>query len=187
LKIGDFGLLRSRDSTKRLKEGDGNYISPELLSSDSPEDIDDKADIYSLGVTFYEMVTNFKVDHVVWQQIRDGDLVLSRMSDDLAKLLQKMLSLVPTVRPSASEILHLDRIRKAATAYKITLPSNSSEYSDHLSTDIPIDDSVNSGNSTNSDASGEGEHFVNKENLPTSPLRPAVLPQEMAVVKRKLF
>jgi len=197
LKIGDFGLLRHRKSTKRLKEGDGNYISPELLNSDSPRDINDTADIYSLGVTLYEMATNFTVDRVVWQQIRDGELVLDNMSNDLSSLLVKMLSQDPVKRPSASEILRTcDRLRRVAASLKIALPSESNELLSSLETTTEETPNSNSGSANELEDDGEirdnSDEYevihINKENLPVSPSRFSIVqPTEMANIKRKLF
>jgi serine/threonine protein kinase len=110
------------------------------------------------------MATDFKVDHVVYEQIRHGDLELTHMSDELAKLLRKMLSADPAKRPSAMEILRGDRIRRAAASHKIQMPSDSAENLPVR--ELTIEDSGNSGNTT-SDETGETEQlFVNKENVP---------------------
>src|SRR5205823_9198418 len=63
VKIADFGLARlvGADSTsQRLTQsrevmGTPHYMAPEQV--EKPQDVDHRADIYSLGVVFYEMLT----------------------------------------------------------------------------------------------------------------------------------
>lgn len=69
IKVADFGIARfSRDGTKTMTEdaiGSVHYISPEQARG---EITDDKADIYSMGVVMYEMLTGqlpFQSDNAV--------------------------------------------------------------------------------------------------------------------------
>lgn len=69
IKVTDFGIARfSRTETKTLTEnaiGSVHYISPEQAKG---EFTDEKADIYSLGVVFYEMLSGevpFEADSAV--------------------------------------------------------------------------------------------------------------------------
>lgn len=69
IKVTDFGIARfSRDDTKTMSEeaiGSVHYISPEQARG---EITDDKADIYSVGVVMYEMLTGqlpFQSDNAV--------------------------------------------------------------------------------------------------------------------------
>jgi serine/threonine-protein kinase len=69
IKAADFGIARfSRDGTKTMTEdaiGSVHYISPEQARG---ELTDDKADIYSMGVVMYEMLTGqlpFQSDNAV--------------------------------------------------------------------------------------------------------------------------
>jgi len=69
IKVTDFGIARfSRTETKTLTEnaiGSVHYISPEQAKG---EFTDEKADIYSLGVVFYEMLAGevpFEADSAV--------------------------------------------------------------------------------------------------------------------------
>ena len=58
-KLTDFGLVRSlSDNTltqTNMLCGTPEYMSPEQI--DSPDSIDSRSDVYSLGVTFYECLT----------------------------------------------------------------------------------------------------------------------------------
>ncbi len=69
VKVTDFGIARfSRSETRTMSEsaiGSVHYISPEQARGDIT---DDKADIYSVGVVMYEMVTGqlpFQSDNTV--------------------------------------------------------------------------------------------------------------------------
>ncbi|MCE9632121.1 MAG: serine/threonine protein kinase [Planctomycetia bacterium] len=64
-KVIDFGVARSTDSDLALTSmktdtgqliGTVQYMSPEQFGPD-PDDLDDRADVYSLGVVFYELMS----------------------------------------------------------------------------------------------------------------------------------
>lgn len=59
VKIADFGIARLLDGGKHPSAGQvagtPGYMAPE--QSSSPAEVDNRADIYSLGVVFYEMLT----------------------------------------------------------------------------------------------------------------------------------
>jgi hypothetical protein len=59
VKIADFGVARMLGAETQLAEesaaGTPGYMAPEQTTS--PERVDSRADIYSLGVVFYEMLT----------------------------------------------------------------------------------------------------------------------------------
>lgn len=62
VKIADFGIAKilGRDAKSALTEerqvvGTPNYMAPEQM--EKPQTVDHRADIYSLGVVFYEMLT----------------------------------------------------------------------------------------------------------------------------------
>ena len=83
IKVTDFGIARfSRTETKTLTEnaiGSVHYISPEQAKG---EFTDERADIYSLGVVFYEMLVGrvpFEADSAV-------SVALMQVNDEPAKL-----------------------------------------------------------------------------------------------------
>lgn len=64
-KLSDLGLMKSLNDPKdisTIKEGDSRYMAKELLDDISPEKIRSsqidltKADIYSLGISIYQMI-----------------------------------------------------------------------------------------------------------------------------------
>ncbi len=89
IKVTDFGIARfSRTETRTLTEnaiGSVHYISPEQAKG---ELTDERADIYSLGVVFYEMLTGtvpFEADSAVsvaLMQVRDDAKRLPDINPD---------------------------------------------------------------------------------------------------------
>ncbi|MDE6123702.1 MAG: PASTA domain-containing protein, partial [Eubacterium sp.] len=90
IKVTDFGIARfSRTETRTLTEnaiGSVHYISPEQAKG---ELTDERADIYSLGVVFYEMLTGtvpFEADSAVsvaLMQVRDDAKRLTDINPDI--------------------------------------------------------------------------------------------------------
>ncbi len=84
-KIMDFGIAKILDdkelTSTGVKMGTVYYMSPEIINAD--KDVDSRTDIYSLGITLYEMLTGkvpFNVttqsDFKVMCEIMNGNIVL---------------------------------------------------------------------------------------------------------------
>ncbi len=59
VKVADFGLVKmlgAGDHPEEHPVGTPSYMAPEQIAS--PDQVDNRADIYSLGVVFYEMLTD---------------------------------------------------------------------------------------------------------------------------------
>lgn len=90
IKVTDFGIARfSRTETKTLTEnaiGSVHYISPEQAKG---EFTDERADIYSLGIVFYEMLVGkvpFEADSAVsvaLMQVNDEPVRLTDINPDI--------------------------------------------------------------------------------------------------------
>lgn len=98
LKIADFGLSRAAQIRNGdVEEGDSRYLAKEVLNLDSKVDLT-KADIFSLGMTAYEMLTLELLPNngEQWLHMREtGIKVESRMdltgySDGLLRVVEKM-------------------------------------------------------------------------------------------------
>jgi len=106
LKITDFGQAYKIGSKEKPEEGDGRYMAPELL-----KDIySTAADIFSLGMTLYELCTPGLVVPVQgerWAALRQGkiDFRTWRYSDGLKGLIREMLTPDYHERPSAAKLL----------------------------------------------------------------------------------
>ncbi len=131
VKLLDFGLARAPNLT-RLTEtgmivGSINYLAPEQISE---RQYTPASDVYSLGVTFYELVTLVKpflgdtaVD--VIRQILEKRPLPTRsfrpdLPPDLDLLIASMLEKQPASRPETSAVAsELERIRERAEAATI--------------------------------------------------------------------
>lgn len=73
LKLGDFNLTRKKNKfDDDYFEGDSTYMAPEILEATKIKDLNEKCDIFSLGLTIIEIL--FKVElpqnGILWRQIR---------------------------------------------------------------------------------------------------------------------
>lgn len=123
LKITDFGvasrLPREQPSAgpPRLIEGSLPYLSPEQTGRTNRA-IDSRADLYSLGVTFYQMLTGrlpFEAhDPVEWIHCHvarpppSPREVVPEVPETLARLVLKLLSKMPEDRYQSARGLRLD-------------------------------------------------------------------------------
>jgi serine/threonine protein kinase len=110
VKIADFGLALLAAGTTRLTStgmfmGTPGYLSPEQCLS---EDVDQRTDIYSLGVTLYEMltgVTPLKADsplallrQIIDVEPRDVGELRPEVPESLRLILRKMMAKKPDER-----------------------------------------------------------------------------------------
>jgi serine/threonine-protein kinase len=104
-KLADFGLARHMEdedpiyAQKKVIFGTPHYMSPEQIAG---ADLDSRSDIYSLGVTFYEMVAGHNpftapTTREVLQKVKSGavpPLCVAEpgVSADVSLVIQKMMS-----------------------------------------------------------------------------------------------
>lgn len=111
LKLTDFGISKIMGTSNGFSEGDKVYMAPELLD----EQFSSAADIFSVGITLYEVVTGYDLpgEGSSWRKLRQGCIEFpddAVISDDLQGLICDMMNPDPTKRPSASQILGHPRI-----------------------------------------------------------------------------
>ena len=107
-KIIDFGLARDEDNPTgetqdQLFAGTLYYMSPEQLAK--PNNVDHRSDIYSLGVTLYEMLTGERpfhgAPHMVMRKIELTDPTSPRRMDDrIPKDLESVCKMAMAKDPS---------------------------------------------------------------------------------------
>eukprot|EP00011_Vannellida_sp_DIVA3-517-6-12_P001146 CAMPEP_0114604188 /NCGR_PEP_ID=MMETSP0168-20121206/418_1 /TAXON_ID=95228 ORGANISM="Vannella sp., Strain DIVA3 517/6/12" /NCGR_SAMPLE_ID=MMETSP0168 /ASSEMBLY_ACC=CAM_ASM_000044 /LENGTH=562 /DNA_ID=CAMNT_0001815015 /DNA_START=55 /DNA_END=1740 /DNA_ORIENTATION=+ len=117
LKIADFGLIVSIEEAsgrKDVEEGDSRFLAPELL--DDEAHLSASVDIFSLGVTMFQLATLIKVANTEerFTQLRTGNLEelmgLECYSAELKETIKSMMSASATCRPTADNLLANERI-----------------------------------------------------------------------------
>jgi serine/threonine-protein kinase len=104
-KLADFGLARHMEdedtlyAQKKVIFGTPHYMSPEQIAG---ADLDSRSDIYSLGVTFYEMVAGHSpftapTTREVLQKVKSGavpppHVAEPAVSEDVSLVIRKMMS-----------------------------------------------------------------------------------------------
>ena len=127
VKVTDFGIARVMSKSNTLTKealGSVHYISPEQAKGGR---VDNRSDIYSLGVVMYEMITGRPPYDgespvaVAIQHINGGALMPSTLNPNipggLEQIIMKAMSHDPADRyPSATAMLHdMDEFRKDPT------------------------------------------------------------------------
>jgi eukaryotic-like serine/threonine-protein kinase len=128
-KVMDFGIARSLEVDRGVTQtgtvlGTSNYIAPEQASG---QPVDDRSDVYSLGVVLYELLTGevpFVGESfvaVAMQHIHEpAPPVLERRPDTpprLAQLVDDMLTKNHEARPTMGEVvMELEALRSPTTA-----------------------------------------------------------------------
>ena len=170
IKIGDFGISKALSkSCKKAKTfiGTPPYMAPEVINS---EKYDYPADIWSLGITFFELMT-FNVpfegnsDMGLFKNIIEGNRFLrisnnSFYSLELINIVKKMISNNPKQRPKIDEILDVPIIKKNL---EIFLENNKELYNNkdfHLIEKKNYNINKNIKNINNKNLNGKGDPML---------------------------
>ena len=131
--VMDFGLARQIDGDSHMTQsgmiiGTPAYMSPEQLSGE-PSDVGKQADIYALGVIFYELLT--------------GQVPFSgTLAQVIAKILhnepQALTSLRPELSPKLEAICRKMMAKKRGERYQsmVEVASDLKEYVSHSNTNV---------------------------------------------------
>lgn len=114
VKLGDFGFCKSLEKANMTKTmlGSPIYMAPEILRG---EIYSTKADIWSLGVVLYEMVYGFcpfestTIPKLI-EVLKETELEFpakEQISDELKRLLKRLLTKDPTKRIEWMELLRV--------------------------------------------------------------------------------
>ena len=122
IKLGDFGVSKNLESLKMATTfiGSMNYLAPEIVEG---KNYSFEADIWSLGVTFYELMTfkkpfegNFPA--VYLKIIKDEvEPITDFYSKEFRNVIYNMLNKDPSKRLTAKEILKLGFIKNRMLSY----------------------------------------------------------------------
>ncbi|EOX94999.1 Kinase WEE1 isoform 2 [Theobroma cacao] len=117
-KLGDFGCATLLNKSLPIEEGDARYMPQEILNENY--DHLDKVDIFSLGVTIYELIRGSPLQESGRQFLREGKLpLLPGHSIQFQNLLKVMVDQDPVRRPSAKELIEnpiFDKVSNNAKA-----------------------------------------------------------------------
>jgi serine/threonine protein kinase len=99
VKLMDFGIARTDDEASSLTApgstlGSTNYMSPEQVKGEAT---DERSDLYSLGISLYEMVTGDRPFH--------GDSSFSLMAAHVNQVPTPPIDLLPDMPPGLNDII----------------------------------------------------------------------------------
>lgn len=144
-KLADFGTVIKEGNFQSFNEGSGPYVSPEALQyPNSIYPVSYPADIWSLGAVMFEIVTHKKMprDSERYRAIRRGDINLSEIIPEEFEIIIQMLSVDPSMRPTAEQITQLPIVKDILEKLETQLEFDN-EHS-NLSDDIDDDSNESS-------------------------------------------
>ena len=170
IKIGDFGIskiLAKGHKKTKTQIGTCSYMAPEVIES---EKYDFKADIWSLGITLFELITfhfPFKGNNEfgLMMNIINGRKNMSinningyQYSEELIYIINRMIQKKPEDRPTIADIFDVPIIKKNLEEF---LEKNKDLYKDlHLSINDEFD---NNKEFKNKSANGIMLNTINEE------------------------
>ncbi|MEI6804872.1 MAG: protein kinase, partial [Myxococcaceae bacterium] len=129
IRLGDFGFCEHYDrsiseNVASTSRGTYSYAAPEVQNSNSYHRYSKKADLFSLGVVFYEIlalripfVTEDTQERIA-KIAREHYMPLSEnITPDLRLVVRRLLSRDPNLRPDADEILAMPYFQSVASYF----------------------------------------------------------------------
>lgn len=115
-KLGDFGLARRHlqgHVMSGVEEGDSRYLAPELLEWSIRDKDLTKSDLFSLGITGYELcvggVNRLPQNGAEWHSLRNNEFHLVPSKDGLTQemvdIIRNLMHSDPSQRPAAEIML----------------------------------------------------------------------------------
>lgn len=160
VKLADFGIAKHFDSQSKSSEkcGTFKYFPPEMFQYQDVNPF--KADIWSLGITFFYMATGYfpfqgSSRDKIERKIQHGEIDFTKFHLDprIQYLIKKMTAKSYQNRPSAEQLLELPMFKKNANALneKINAISNyrfKSSFNISKSLELELKGNSSSGNET---------------------------------------
>jgi len=119
LKLGDFNLTKKKNKfNDDYFEGDSIYMAPEILAATKIKSLNEKCDIFSLGLTIVEILFKIELPQngVLWHQLRNErfnipdsfleNTNLQNISKDFFDLIYGMIHNDPNMRFDIDHILN---------------------------------------------------------------------------------
>jgi len=105
IKLGDFGLMLKKKDWKIMHSdgGESGYLAPEVLTE--CDGINGSADIYSIGVLFFEMIGDYEIDYHFSEIKRIMDYSSFDIPNDNINLIKMMIDDNPLSRPTAYHLI----------------------------------------------------------------------------------
>ncbi|XP_054716990.1 uncharacterized protein LOC129226414 [Uloborus diversus] len=136
IKIADFGISKALKVTEELAEtliGVPCYLSPETYAG---KNISEKSDVWALGCCMYELAAlkyafdahSLLVSKSIFVKEKLA-LISGIYSSNLLDIISSMLSFNPESRPSATELLLTDYVRKHIVIFLQDTPRSASSNS----------------------------------------------------------
>ena len=116
IKLGDLGLAAplGADAAARAPlapdEGDCRYVAPEVLAGTADATRLDKADVFALGASLYELASGAPLPRggAAYQDFRAGRVrLLPGVSTGLQRVMRAMLAPAPEDRPAAAAVVRM--------------------------------------------------------------------------------
>ena len=133
IKLADFGMTKKYNTTILSDdiEGDSTYISKEVLTSKNLIDIKNKSDLFSLGLSYIELL--FKVElpksGPLWIKLREGEFIIDNeiiknanfnVAMNMIHIINALINPIADNRPNTDEII-------------MKIPELSMRYSNYMS------------------------------------------------------
>ena len=131
IKITDFGLARLETATRLTISGAAlgtvNYMSPEQVTG---RDVDHRADLFSLGATFYELLTGHRAFEgadanatyfaILNQEVEPVSRFRRNLPDTVDITIQKLIAKEPKFRFQSAADLVADISRMSGTVIEVS-------------------------------------------------------------------
>jgi len=125
IKLGDFGLMLKKKDWKIMHSdgGESGYLAPEVLTE--CDGINGSADIYSIGVLFFEMIGDYEIDYHFSEIKRIMDYSSFDIPNDNINLIKMMIDDNPLSRPTAYHLIqNTPQFKKISSKYNIEIKEN---------------------------------------------------------------